>query len=107
MTVTYEWIVEFIDSDGEIIDVHHHDNYVAAVATKAAEPTSDFDRAHIGLVRDVGNDIEGLTDRAWAYIGDDGQLPEYFNCGETDDGPALSGHKVPQRFHREIAKGAP
>lgn len=98
MAVIYEWIVETLESatddDPDILEVHHTDTLAEARAWAATieEPT------RIGLVRDVGNDIEGLTDRAWAYL-ENGKLPETFTYGADED----SGIHVPKRFHRETA----
>ena len=101
MAVTYEWLVDFVDEDGDIIDVYHADTY--AEALKWAQDSDflqsrEFHHADIGLVRDVGNDLEGITDRQWAYI-EDGKLPERMDWGGGETG----GAKVPQRFHKELA----
>ena len=47
-----------------------------------------------GLVRDEGNEIDGLTDRYWAYV-KGGKLPEYF----SDSMGVPIKIKVPKRFH--------
>jgi hypothetical protein len=97
--VNIEWLVEALDyyegcgDDPDIFEVVHRDTYAEALATAAqAElPT------RIGLVRDRGNDVEGIIDRQWAYI-NDGKLPARFDWGGGEDGGAL----VPARYHREL-----
>lgn len=99
MTVVYEWIVEELDiapgaaftEDDDILDVHHFDTFVEARAWAA---NSEYP-CRIGLTRDTGNDIDGLTDRQWAYV-NDRALPDNFTyCPEP-------GARVPNRFHVEI-----
>ena len=50
-----------------------------------------FETADVGLVRDLGDDLEGIVDRQWVYI-EDGKLPERFE----------GGAKVPARFHKQL-----
>lgn len=98
MATRYEWVIETLEPDGsgDIAEVNHETTYAAALAW-AADIDGEVD---IGLVRDVGNDAEGLTDRAWAYVRD-GHLPETFTYGADED----SGIRVPKRFHAEVARG--
>ena len=90
--VTYEWDVEEIDEFEDIIE-HHHGNRLAEVIEWLQEPNT-----RLVLVRDVGNDIEGITDRTWAYV-EGGKLPDHFDYGGGEIGP-----KVPKRFHDELRK---
>jgi hypothetical protein len=105
--VRYEWLVETLDldncnsddaDDADIIEVYHADTYAEALkwAEQADQPV------RIGLVRDRGNDLEGLLDRQWAYLtaGTMGTLPERFDWG----GGETNGAKVPERFHRELKR---
>lgn len=93
MATTYEWIVETLDDDGDdIMEVDHFDTYAEARDYAAKQA-----RASVGLVRDVGNDVEGLTDRLWAYVVD-GKLPEVFEQGH--DMPTEV--RVPKRFAQEV-----
>ena len=94
MAVSYEWDVETLDEapseanrfDPDITDHHHCDSYVEALAIVddhvniARRGWSSPIACRIVLVRDQGNDEEGLTDRSWAYV-TDGKLPEQFNYG--------------------------
>jgi hypothetical protein len=99
MTITYEWIVETLDTepvdDPDIIEVDHFDLYKYAAEFSAAHQPS-----RVALVREVGNDDEGLIERMWAYVRDGG-LPEHFEFA-TDLVVEL---RVPKRFHDEIARG--
>lgn len=90
--IIYEWTIETIDEYGDVIE------------NDFAEKLSSFDKDEIkgkdlGLVRNEGNEIDGLEDRYWAYVKDD-KLPEYF-----EDGAGYHiAIKVPQRFHKELEK---
>lgn len=84
--VSYEWTVEKADADGDIQDVVHCDSLEAARVEAAY--LEHYAKAEIALVRDVGNQIDGLIERGWAYLDADGRLPSHF-----DDHSA-----VPKRF---------
>lgn len=97
MTVVYEWDVEeTADCDsaqyeqGEIIEHYHCGSYAEAVRY-AVEQRKLGGRWEIVLVRDDDDR------RAWAYIGEDGLLPEYFSDADGRD-----YRKVPKRFHEEF-----
>jgi hypothetical protein len=97
MTTTYEWVIETLEDEGEdIAEVNHAETYAEALRWAS----SIEGRYDIGLVRDVGNDLVGITDRAWAYV-KEGALPETFSYGAGED----SGIRVPKRFHEELARG--
>ena len=87
--VTYEWIFEELDEDGNIVDCDFSDTLTSA--------NNNLDGYDFGLVRNEGNEVYGITDRYWAYV-KDGKLPEYFQNG--------GGHtikiKVPQKYHKEL-----
>ena len=85
----YEWDAETWLDD----EVHDHDHRDTLGEMSRLEADQ-----RLVLVRDVGNRIEGLLDRLWAYV-ENGKLPEYFS-----DSMTVTGVKVPQRFHRELAK---
>lgn len=99
MSVAYEWDVEetaACDSEqyeqGEIIEHYHCGSYREALAfSKAAAPAGS--RWEIVLVRDDDDR------RAWAYMGSDTELPEFF-C----DADGREYRKVPARFHKEVAR---
>ncbi len=102
MSTTYEWDVEELTEapseangfDPDIHDHHHCGSYSEAKATLSELGVP----GRIVLVRDVGSDREGLTDRAWAYLEEDGSLPETFTYGADED----SGILVPRKFHAEV-----
>lgn len=83
--VFYEWSVETIDEFGDIEDSSFYD-------TIEEVPTLE-DNQRLCLVRNEGNDDEGLTHRLWAYV-KDGKLPEYF----SDSNECEVGYKVPLKF---------
>jgi hypothetical protein len=96
MTVTIEWLVEQLEdssADADIIDTSVFDTLeeARAFAVHCELPT------RLGLVRDRGNDLEGIVDRQWAYVVA-GALPERFDWGGDEEGGAL----VPARYHREL-----
>lgn len=86
--VKYEWANEVIE-DNEISECDFTD-------TLAEIRKEDFLNNDIALVRNEGNENEGLIDRQWAYI-KNGILPDYFSGanGQTKI-------TVPQRFHKEL-----
>lgn len=96
MTVTYEWVVETLDfydgcyDDPDIIDTSGWNTLEEAYnfALKCEEPW------RIALRRDVGNDVDGLTDRSYAYPDENGRLPDRF---ETMMG-AQDGAKIPKKY---------
>jgi hypothetical protein len=103
-TVIIEWLVEVLeapdaDGDGDIYETTVCDTYAEAVrmAAQLCEAHS-LHHHRIGLVRDRGNDIEGIIDRQWAYVGPDGKLPTHFDWCGGETGGAM----VPARYHKEL-----
>ena len=99
--VSYEWVVEELDEDGDIVEPVHFDSFAEAAAYGAT-----LARADIGLVRNEGDELEGLTDRLWSYARRvDGKwtLAETFNAG-GDEFPTET--RVPARFLREVGRAA-
>ena len=92
-STVYEWVIEEIDADGDIVNVEHTDTRAQAESRIAGEPG----RHDIGLTRDVFDEVDGLIDRAWAYVQEDGTLPTYFR----DSGGGDTRHKVPARFFKK------
>jgi len=92
----YEWGVEFvIDDEYEDIDYTLHFDSFAEAKQEAEEPREGYRYRHvIVLIRDQGSEDRGVTDRQWAYLQEDGTLPEEFD----------GGNRVPKRFHQEVAK---
>lgn len=98
--IIYEWTVETLDfypdcDDPDIIDTSAFDTLSDALRfhRETDEPS------RIVLVRNVGNDVEGLTDRAWAYVVN-GKMNEFFELGGGEE----SNIRVPLRFHRELKR---
>lgn len=90
--VAYEWDFEttFINEDGEteIID-HHHSEKLADLKWMVESGVE----GRIVLIRETGNEDDGLDVRQWAYP-EDSILPDEFD----------QGNKVPKRFKYEFDK---
>ena len=95
MSIVYEWLVEELEDgsgDPDIVDV----TYYPTLAEARHHADSIIDRVgfvRVGLMRDVGNDVDGLADRQWAYLDADGALPDEFDGGAS----------IPRRFFKEVA----
>ena len=83
--VHYEWCWEYSDEHGDIEDLNHGDTLNDLGAAE-----DNLYKAELTLIRNVGNDIEGLLDRHG--LPSNGKLPEFFEDGE----------KVPKRFQKEL-----
>jgi hypothetical protein len=98
-TVTVEWLLEELveedtgTNDPDIVDTHCFGslNHLLMFRSGCNGPT------RVGLVRDRGNDVEGLLDRCWAYVRD-GFLPQTFSYGAGEDAHIM----VPLKFHKEL-----
>jgi hypothetical protein len=100
MAVHYEWDVEEIDEHDDVQDHYHSATYAEAKATHELVPAEGTNMtSRIVLVRDDDNTRTGC--RAWAYIQDDGKLPDYF-----EDAHGVEVAKVPKRFHEEVARNS-
>ena len=91
MTVSYEWDAIELSQGGDDADVveHHH----CDTLREAIEQLHRLNHGRIELVRDVGSEAQGITDRQWAWVRD-GRLPVTFD----------GGARVPQRFHNECRR---
>ena len=88
----YEWSLETLDENHDIMDCNFED-------------TLTFDKGSLEgndlcLLRNIGNEEEGLIDRVYAYV-KDGKLPAYF---ESEMGGEGNSYKIPERFHKELSK---
>jgi hypothetical protein len=97
----YEWDVEthFIeDCDeaeaGDILDHAHQSSYADCLRYIGFNKPGENLEYKIVLVCDVSYHT---GDRLWAYMEGD-RLPEFF-----EDAYQRAAHKVPQRFHQEVA----
>src|SRR5688572_7031494 len=102
-TTLYEWDAELTATEGhpdceagDVLDHNHRDTLAEAMAVKATDPSTT---TCLVLVRDVGNEADGLMDRSWAYLQPDGKLPEAFSYSN-----GALGAVVPKRFHAEVAR---
>ena len=113
--VVYEWDAQVSATvDGpeyyadEVIDHDFRDTLaeiVRACARSLFRP-HDGTTADIMLIRHLGNNDDGEKDRQWAYLNDDGTLPEYFTRHRETATETIEaqGAKIPQRFHAEARK---
>ena len=81
--VSYEWTLETMEGE----DVAELDFADSLSEYSTVNPS----QRHV-LVRDWGNENQGLQDRQWAYV-EGWRLPDEFD----------GGAKVPQRFQSELA----
>ena len=86
----YEWCVEFTDDGGDVVD-HYHADKLSEI------PDDVMNEGDLVLIRNVGNEYDGVNDRSWAYVVD-GKLHPMFMSGD------VAGETVPQRFHAELAR---
>ena len=102
MAISYEWDHETSDEHGDIDD---HD-FSDSLKMSGFDHSMLYQKGNdLVLVRNEGDQWEGLTDRFWAYarVAEDGKLylPDHFNQGTGYEMPNM---KVPQRFHKELAR---
>ena len=91
-TTTYEWVAEHIDEFGDIQDLSHVDKLTVDFVSQS--PQEGCVEVHIGLVRQRGNEFNGITSQKYWYP----RHPEFsFDgaCGFTNP---------PQRFVAEAKK---
>lgn len=101
---TYEWAIETW-VDGECLDHNHRDRLhdfggeelTLAINRDAGEQLGSH--LQLVLVCDKWDQVNGGWDRLWAYITNDGKLPEFF----SDSLNNITGVRVPKRFHQEFA----
>lgn len=92
--VAYEWVVEYVDAYGDIIDLDHGDTLEGVFASwRDFRPDAECVRVDLALQRRYGNDDDGEIDRGYAYVRE-GELEAEFD----------SGHKVPARFRKQIER---
>lgn len=80
---TYEWRVNQVDEHGDINDINFFDTYAEAANFMCLE---DFQS--IELTKVIGNDDNGIVDRAYATVDFDlWELPETFDDGSKIPAP--------------------
>ena len=93
----YEWDNELTRKHGEDFEIIDHDHSDICLGLPDSTPNEYGEFQVLVLVRNVVRNWD-LSDRTWAYV-KNGQLPEFFqDAWQRDDS------KVPQRFHKELAK---
>jgi hypothetical protein len=102
MTIRYEWDIETVCGESKDILDHDHRNKLSDFGMERlihainqdAEPVNNFTR--LVLVRDRFRD-DDLVCRSWAYVTDEGEMPEQFL--DAYDKPVAA---VPKRFIEEF-----
>lgn len=106
MQTRYEWVIETCTADEheDIEDLHHldrlfdlEDQFVFDAIDQKRFASEQFGQTmfnRIALMRDRGCNAEGIMDRQYAYVDEDGNLPEAFD----------EGAKIPKKFRDELAK---
>lgn len=102
MTIRYEWDIETVCAESEDILDHDHRDRLADFGMEELihainqdiEPGNNITR--LVLVRDRFRD-DDLVCRSWAYVTDDGEMPEQFL--DAYERPVA---KVPKRFMEEF-----
>ena len=94
--VTYEWRVNICDEYGDIEDFYTCETYAEAREQERQVHAHGMDLRYyteIELGRDEWCEDDGLQDRGYATVSDDGTLPDRFCCG----------NKVPAYKRKELA----
>jgi len=103
MPISYEWDIETVAADEheDVLDHDHRDKLsdfgmerLLHAINQDREPGDTFTR--LVLVRDRSDD-GGVVCRSWAYLTDDGEMPEQFL-----DAYQRPVAKIPQRFIKEF-----
>lgn len=93
-TVDYEWFCEYCDQHDDIYDIATGGKKPGDVWPPCpCDDDQQYDHADLCLIRNFGNDDDGLLARGYAYVND----------GVIDD-TFCSGQKVPERFKKQLAK---
>jgi len=92
MAVSYEWSIESVDIYDDIQDSDFSEKLSSfSKSDLDHDPENPEYHKALVLVRNVGNEDDGLQDREWAYVINK-QLPKVFDRGAD----------VPKRFHKEL-----
>ena len=95
----YEWVVESVDENQDIIEVHHFDKLSEALGFASA-PTYDNEvRVDIALKKDVWFDDEGLQSRYYNYI-----HLSYPHEWPSFDYGFEDGSQVPKKYFTEVER---
>lgn len=99
MSVIYEWDLETYDRDANDQEAEILDHSFGEKLSDVGFPSAHDER--LVLVRTVDG-----GDRQWAYVDNSRMLPKYFSIPQSDGKYYETATKVPQQFHRDIAKFA-
>ena len=91
MAVSYEWVAEHCKGE-DIIDPQFSDALTLDFITQ--EPMEGATSVNIALVRNVGNEVDGLLDRDYFYV-EDSKLQEAEDC---------AGMVAPRIYHRIVER---
>lgn len=94
--VEYEWCIEHY-TDDEFQDITNNDFSDKLDFSKDNFEPTEGEKTRLVLVRNEGNEDDGLEDRNWAYV-ENNKLPKFF----ADSIGEFTGYEVPQRFHKEL-----
>ena len=92
--VHYEWVVEWMDEHGDILDLDHTDK-LSGFPEDHLDVRYEGGSTALALQRRAGCEAGGLDELGYAYV-KDGVLPDEFDCF----------HKVPQRFRIQLSRDA-
>jgi hypothetical protein len=96
--ISYEWDCETVDRDSQDILDHNYGDSLGEVRQYVDNDDAQ-NKYDIVLVRRDEN--SRYIDSSYAYMREDGTLPEYFT-----DADGRQTAKVPARFHKEVRKAA-
>jgi len=92
MKTYYEWDIETVDSESfDVLDHHHGDKLKELEHFKTQKPDAG-EHYELVLVRDTGDEYEGITSRGHWYPMEEGEA-EFSN-----------GYSVPKRFIKEYER---
>lgn len=104
MTVRYEWDIETWDAEsGDVLEHDHRERLDQFDPDRLREALKGKGTLRLVLVRDVGDEHHGVTDRTWAYV-EDGKLPGIFRMWFDADSDDSAGETVPVRFVAELER---
>lgn len=92
--ITYQWRIETY-TDDEFEDIVEHYNFDHLSDYDGTDYTEEGQKQRLCLVREFGNERDGVLDIHYAYITSDGTLPELFE--ETP-------FRVPKKYREQFNK---
>ncbi len=93
--ITYEWDIEEVDEHNDIIDHDHQDVLTGYKRMTFAD--IDGKKFVLVLVRNEGNDTNGIQGRSWAYA--------FYNLkGWVLPLVTDTGEEIPHKYHKELER---